>query len=463
MYFSATAGPSAIDDILNHSRYEGAMESISGISHYIDEISVIFISLTAFLIICVAIWRNVLAAAYAAFPRFWDQVHIAHEAVKDQGWIQRIQNIKTEYVNFNMGTIKQMLMRLCPDVVVLTDFEDDTVEPKTYWTKAIAQMIAVVMIGVFIYNGYYRDVTVQVANFGSVMFERVVLETDPVAIFDSVLNSAGKPEFSTDGSADYSEQQMNDIQTDIYAKVIGKYTDISTARDKAELAASIELVVNTLMNQPLADKSGSDGSTVRDFVSNPNWDMRNDWSFSTAPRETHSSYSTDGQQTAFVWSFDVSELSLNTTKFADEQWYLVGSFTFTKNNKNTGNMGYECMFTLGVSGAIKENNYGSPPASSSAKLRVYKKATLTDPIGNKTINVKTVNGNIITSEALTPGTVYTASGIHYVADGQDNTVTQFKIDTSGKTSVSATVKDANGANATVTASFGEKIDASKAN
>ena len=216
---SSTIGSNkAVDEVLNHDRYEGAIESITKLVNVVDSFSTMFVTAVAFLIISAAIWRNVLAGAYAAFPKFWDQVYEAHQEVKDVCWWQRLTGIKTSYQNWNMSTIKRFIMRLLPDIKVLTDFEDETLEPKTYFTKALVQMIAVVMIGVFIYNGYYRDTTVVVARFASELFERTIMSVDPIEVYDRIMATTGTPDFSTDNALTTAEKRKNEIEDKAYQK-----------------------------------------------------------------------------------------------------------------------------------------------------------------------------------------------------------------------------------------------------
>lgn len=238
--------PNAVQDILLNPRYEGMMSTISGVTDVVDGAFMTVITFVAFFIISVALLRNVLAGAYCAFPKFWDQVAHAHEENENTAFFEQIKGIKDSYKTASMGSIKTFLFRIVPNIKCLTDFEDDTLSAKSYFIKAIPQMIGVVIIGVFIYNGYYRDFTAVIANTGSELIERTVLSFDPVGAFDTIMNTAGKPAFATDDSLDMFGKNKNKVANDIYSCIISKYTDIKDANAKAELAKDIDAAVEAM-------------------------------------------------------------------------------------------------------------------------------------------------------------------------------------------------------------------------
>ena len=451
-----TGSPNAVNEILNDSRYEGAIEEIQPFTKIVDKIGAVLITGTAFLIITVAIWRNVLAGAYHAFPKFWDSVHVAHDEVKDLGWIQRIKGIPGNAESYNMGSLKRMLMRVVPDIKVLTDFEDDTVEPKTYFTKAIAQMIAVVMIGVFIYNGYYRDVTVQVANFGSELFERTIMGTDPIEIFDRVLNTAGMPEFSTDNALDSKGQNQNEISKTIYTKIIGKYTDVSTAKDKAAIASSIEQAVNGWMTAGSAENA--DGiATLGDYLSKDEWKMSVDCTLTTAPTSlAKCTVSSDGNMVSFATSWDTTTFNINSTKFTDETWYATAVVVLQRTNQVNKDVNF---YNVKMQTTASWNNgvwqFKTITDDQTSSLRSYGTASMT--INGVTYKIKVTENGIESANGAqlpktgTSGTV-AVSGIKYFCNNQENTITSLSVSCSSAGTPTFTDK-----NATTTVQLGEQL------
>lgn len=224
-------------DILNNPRFEGAISSIEWLTDYIDVGFGMAITLVAFLIILVAMFKNVLAAAYCAYPKFWNKVNDAHTKNKDAGIIKQIQEAANGMKGGTQSvTVGEIIMGVLPDIKAMTDFEADTLSPKTYFMKAIPQMIVCVIIGAFIYNGYYRDVTSKVVDVGSTLLQRTLLECDPVAMYDQFTGSAGRPVFRSDNSVDDEGKLQNRIATSLYTSIIGTYKDITSADAKRQLA-----------------------------------------------------------------------------------------------------------------------------------------------------------------------------------------------------------------------------------
>lgn len=324
----------AIVEILDNPRYQGAIDSISGVTEFIDCGFVAVITFLAFFIISVALLRNVFAGVYCAFPKFWDQVAHAHEENKDKAFYESIKGIKDNYKTHSMSTLKTAIMRILPNIKCLTDFEEDNIAPKSYFIKAIPQMIGVVIIGVFIYNGYYRDATSLVAGTGAEFLERALLDFDPVETFDNIVNTAGRPVFATDGSITEGGKTRNKITVDIYSNIISRYSDIRTANDKAILAANIDSAVaatlgpNTEVGKYIDDPNYTaivNVSTVKDFDQ-------------TNYRQT----SSDGNQIQFGFKYiighdqaaipaaDASILFDSTADPYKEDWYIRVAIMFTR-------------------------------------------------------------------------------------------------------------------------------------
>ena len=222
-------------DILNTPRFQGAIDSISFITDITDSIFVAVITFVAFLIISCAILKNVLAGAYCSFPKFWNKVAEAHSG--GTSLISAFQGVIGK--GNSSGSLSVMLYRACPNIKALTDFEANEVTAKAYWMKALPPMLLAIMIGAFIYNGFYRDVSAKVADFGSTLFNKVFMEADPVALWEQMTNMSMVPNFSTDGSNDKHTQFQNDVAQSTYSVVIGKYNDITSEEAKTALAHSI--------------------------------------------------------------------------------------------------------------------------------------------------------------------------------------------------------------------------------
>lgn len=430
---TATGSNDAINDILNNGRYEGAMSSIAGLTAVFDTFSVAFISFVAFMIISVAIWRNVLAGAYAAFPKFFDQVHEAHTEVADVSFYSRITGIKQSLQNASMSSIKKFIMQFIPDVKSLTDFEDETIEPKTYFTKALLQMILVVMVGIFIYNGYYRDTTVVVAKFASTIFERTLLNVDPIEIYDRILATSGTPDFSTDNAQDTKNKRINKLSKAAYKAIVSKYTDIQTADQKAKLASAIENAIMAWADDKMSDQ-----------ISKDSWKMSYDFMLTIQPTGMQDNDGDNGNSVSRVFSTPVSSFGFESTMYTGENWYLTGVATFNKTTIKDKALTYTDVVMKATAKADTGAKTWTFDVNDDAKLRVYGTGTLS--IKNTTYTFK-VDNNVWTFTDKMPsgGTQGTASvvGLHYVVDGQDNTLTSVDISVGAAGKPTFSSKEAN--------------------
>lgn len=297
-------GRNAINDILMGSRFQGAIESISWLTEILDSKFAQFITLIAFFIISAALLRNVIAGAYAAYPRFWDMIAAAKESVKEK---------KLNLGGTDVSWLARIGAFFIPDLKSLSDFNDDTVEAKHYFYKAIPKMFMVVAIGIFIYNGYYRDTVAITANFGSTMLERYILSADPVALVDRTFEGLSKPSFaSEDIDTDEAKYTLN-IATECYSKIITFYTDVKDKGTKTKLASEIEPQVQSFLagnSEYLNAKKYKMSYSVDLVLEKPKLDGLTKKNGPTALLNT------------FGTSIRVRDLSFDTQQHQGEEWYL---------------------------------------------------------------------------------------------------------------------------------------------
>ena len=390
--------PNAVSDILMSEEFAGCVDAVKDITGVIDGGFSFFISVIAFFIISVALLRNVLAGCYVAFPKFWDTVHTAHtKRDENKAFFETIKGLKDSYKNVSMSTLKLAIFGIIPDIKELTEFEGDAVKPKEYFIKAIPEMIMVVIIGVFIYNGYYRDVTAKVSDVGSELIKRTVLEFDPVGVYDTMMNTAGKPVFATDGSIDALGKFQNKIANEIYYAVVGKFTDITSANNKANMAASIDGFVSSMFpaGGELETWTSAEGgkkysmAVVVDIVKNfdPN---------------SYTKKSDDGkvQQWCFKATMGPEDAGLATdhirfdslAEAVNEGWYLRVTIrgqelNYTADQDAIATNTVDATMTIGVTGTFKLNY----PTSSWKQEALDATGTVTDNQGNateKTISIQ---------------------------------------------------------------------------
>lgn len=233
----------AINDILEGDRYVGAISTIKGIVQNLDKVTIWITALIAYSVITFAMLKILFAAAYVAFPKFCDAVHEAHQKQNLDalvGVAGKFKGGKGVPSSSDLSTLKQFFLGMVPDIKAFTDFEDETIDPKGFFLKAIPEAMVLVMIGIFCYNGYSRDLAVKVGQFGSEVFNRVMDAADPVGLVERVTNSGGMPDFQYENYANTQEETYYKVSKAIYSAVQTRHTDMKTTEGKQYVAASIE-------------------------------------------------------------------------------------------------------------------------------------------------------------------------------------------------------------------------------
>lgn len=234
------SSPDAIDEILMDPRYDGAVEQIQWLTKIFDQFSVQVISVCAFLIIGAAFLKNALAGAYCANSKFWDKVADAH-AKKDALSMSMIKGYFSggQFQNTTIAGFKDGLLALLPNIKAFTDFDDADIQPKQYFMKSIPQMCLCVIIGIFIYNGYYRDTAAVVGEFGSEAFNRVMTAASPSEFLDKITQSTGMPTLLTDGLTDPQGKILNKI-ADAGRKACITEFNLTSNGQKIRISACVE-------------------------------------------------------------------------------------------------------------------------------------------------------------------------------------------------------------------------------
>jgi len=238
----------AINDILNNKRYSGAMSSIQKLTNFVDQYFIIIISIVAFFIISAALLKNACAGAYCANSKFWDKVALAHQK-SDAYSLSTLKDYfgQQKFMQTSPAGIRDFLLGLVPNIKAFTDFEDADIEPKQYFMRSIPQMIACVIIGIFIYNGYYRDTAAVVGSFGAETFERIMTNADPVALADKLYNTTGRPKTAFDVDKTNVGQFGKEISTKAYSAQVTKFSDINGATVKSAIMNDIVANTNSII------------------------------------------------------------------------------------------------------------------------------------------------------------------------------------------------------------------------
>lgn len=270
-YASSTGTSNAVQDIMNHDRFQGAVDTIEFITTRIDFWFTAIISAVSFFIISAALLKNACAGAYVANQKFWNNVSDAHEAMdasKLAGVFQKggMQNFMS---SLGSGGIKNFLLCLVPNIKALTDFDDTDLEPKAYFVKAIPQMLACIIIGVFIYNGYYRDTASTVGSFGSEICNRLFASVDPVTFVDKITQTTSVPESIYANDPSLQGKAIYKISQEIYKTFLSESKNLTDMESKTSLMRDSEKKAYDLTNETkMKDLFFSDGRKYDFSVSN---------------------------------------------------------------------------------------------------------------------------------------------------------------------------------------------------
>lgn len=355
-------GSDATVDILGNNRFQGAVQWVNKFGQFVDQWFMAFISFISFFIISASCLRNVLAGAYCVFPKFWDKVDDAHkagEAMKETGWYQRVQQFTTGggWQNAGTGSITQFILRLLPNVKVLTDFENaQDPDYKQYFMRAIPQCVVAVFVGVFIYNGYYRDVMIVTSNFGSQLTMNALTSIKPDEILYKMSNISGIPTYPIKGATAGTDRIADAYLTEVAGYVRQKYPDQNEKENKERLYLQLSDRCSALFNT----------DTWKQYIDSNVWKVTVTGAgyTNTPSTSTSNGLSADGMTyTEQVW-LDLSTVSMNTEYNKGETWYVYATVIMTNQGANADASNLEINdFVLTVGTPIASNTYTLPGGS----------------------------------------------------------------------------------------------------
>lgn len=315
-------GSDATVDILGGDRFSGAVQFVNYIGKFVDNGFMAFISFVSFFIISAACLRNVLAGAYCVFPKFWDKVHEAHLASEGISFAS-VQSYFSggQWKNTSSGTISQFFMRMLLDIKVLTDFEtEQDVDYKQYFMRAIPQCILAVFIGVFIYNGYYRDVMIVTSQFGSKVTLNALYSVKPDDILYKLTNISGTPSYPIENAKEGTDYIAVTFMKQTIGNIGKEYSDQAEKNNKEQMWNSMSDWCSKYF-----------AANFKEFSDTTIWSpsVKGDGIRKTPPTSNTDGYSADGLTYSKLVVIPISELGLNTEFHKGEDWYLYGTIVMS--------------------------------------------------------------------------------------------------------------------------------------
>lgn len=336
----AESGSDVFTDILKGPRYQGTVNALKGVTATMDTIFMGFISICAFFIISCALLKNVVAGVYASYPIFFDKVHDAK--------LSAAEKFNDKYRG--LGSVASFLLGFLPDFKEMSEFRDDNIQPRDYFLKAIPQMFCTVMIGVVIYNGYYRDIIVKAAQFGSTMIERFLDQVDPVQVFDNITNGFGMPKSSYDAGKDSKSKLIASITKKMYSKTVSFYTDITTAEAKTALVSNQENWVAANIN------------TLTQYTDDKKYKSSFQIDRVLGDIDVASVNRTEDGEIIRAWVVPFSQFNIQSGEHLDEDWRLRVIVKFTKKYSGVSSSG-----TISNAQLVLPASYKTTPTGDTTK------------------------------------------------------------------------------------------------
>lgn len=315
LFATAAYASDAVVDILDGERFTGAVQWVNKIGQFVDQFFVAFISFISFFIISASCLRNVLAGAYCVFPKFWDKVDEAHKAMQSIS-VSDVMNLKNSWqTSVSTGSITQFLLRLLPNIKVLTDFEDvQDIDYKQYFMKAIPQCVLAVFVGVFIYNGYYRDVMMVTSRFGSEVVNNAISSVKPEEIMYKLTNISGIPSYPVKGAEDGPDMIADTLVKAAYGHVLSEYEDQNEKANKSDCFNKLSGWASNYVESNFADFHDTDIWSVK--VLEDNVQIGNE------PNNPKAVWSKDAMTYTCYVNMNVSDLGLKSEYHKTDTVYV---------------------------------------------------------------------------------------------------------------------------------------------
>lgn len=238
-------------DLFSAEYVQGDLASsglISALTHYIGIVAVFIISIVGFGIVMSSIMKNAMAGLYCVNPKLWDRV----AEVKENGGNRATEAIGKfgavgKVASKPVGLLISGFCAVLPNVKAMTDFDDnDTLDAKAYFLRALPLMIFQIFVGVFIFYGYPSKVAAYAGDFGTGLFDVVLTNVDPTAWVEAVPTTFANYTLVTDGATDDESKAVNKVSYAVIKRYVAKYNDITKSK-RVEIGLDIESWVMTEM------------------------------------------------------------------------------------------------------------------------------------------------------------------------------------------------------------------------
>ena len=404
----------------------GNLDILGVVADIIGTICIFFISLTGFGIVMSSIFNNALHGLYAVSPKFWDRVDEAKRAQFDaKGGGNQVSKA--------LGTITSVLLSCCPNVKAMTNFDDEILDAKAYFFRAIPLMCLSVFIGVLIFFGYPTKFVKAVSIFGTGVIDLALANIDPLSWVQALPGEFVLLDLATDGSELSHDKVINDVTRSCFKSYTGLCNDVKKERRNA-LAREIEMWVMGEMTayQQYTNDDAYDYKLSTyvvtgepDLTSRDNQSVGNIYSIakkipaSTWNVDGLTAVNTDNQWLVFTINFTKKASTGKTVTTSVENSATVPSSNIQTNSQNgtvTVTFGessseYYLRTTGNISASIYLEGESSPITVTAKQVEGGNKITFTADTASGANKLKEAGANIANISSIS-GLYYNGGGSH---------------------------------------------------
>jgi len=221
-----------MEELFNYEYVIGNLNSIQFFVQIIGTVVNFIISIVGFGIVMAPIAKNSINGLYAAFPKFWDKVYEVKRAKVSFGKggfgieSSLTQRAGSNDISKAVGAVSTVLLSLCPNVKAMTDFEDELLDAKAYFLKAIPLMCVTIFIGVFIFLGYPARFAEKFSKFGDGMLTMVLDNVEPMEWIEAIPTEFAMVQLVTDNAQDDASAFENKIAKSVVSSYFTAVNDI---------------------------------------------------------------------------------------------------------------------------------------------------------------------------------------------------------------------------------------------
>lgn len=412
------------NNLFNPEYTSGDLSKIAPIVRIGQMVSVWIISIIGFSIVISTVIKQAMHGLYATNPKLWDRVDEVHRT-KIAESLGKIRGGGNELTNL-LGFFQSFIFSLLPNVKAVTEFDGDTIDPKTFFTKSLPVACLYMFIGVFIFYGYTTKFGEKVSQFGTEVMDNFFLRVDPIEWASKIPGKIARVNFATDGSQLEFDQHVNKVARKAYQTLQTLLPDI-TKEKQPEVAKAVEAWVIECMSQDPMAQCDSAG-----------WDMTFSATSSRGEPDLsriHNQVSKDGHTITYAYAVPVSTFDTGSVDSAVESDYLRINLTFTEKSKTGEFASVDCVMKGGklVEEANGERLIIELDPTTSAQISTG--GSCTGVIGDVPVKIVYSGGNITLtasgskklSTARDKSKVTSVTNVRYVCGQSTNQIREIQI------------------------------------